>query len=78
MGEFRFIVEEAGCESCAKRVKSALAPVVTVDSISIDETADTATVVAHADTPPSLEVIDAALADASEGSGHTYRVRRLV
>jgi hypothetical protein len=78
VGEFRFIVEQAGCETCAQRVRSALAPLVTVESVSIDGTADTATVVAHADTPPSLEAIDAALADASAGSGHTYRVRSFV
>jgi copper chaperone CopZ len=78
VGEFRFIVEQAGCETCAQRVRSALAPVVTVESVSIDESADTATVVAYADTPPSLEALDAALADASAGSGHTYRVRSLV
>jgi hypothetical protein len=78
VGEFRFIVEQAGCESCAERVRSALAQVVTVELVSIDETADTATVVAHADTPPSFEAIDAALAGASAGSGHTYRVRRSV
>jgi heavy-metal-associated domain-containing protein len=76
MGEFRFVVEEAGCQTCAERVRSALAPLLTVDTISIDAASDTATVVAHADTPPSLDVIDAALAGASAGSDHTYRVQR--
>jgi hypothetical protein len=78
VSEFRFVVEQAGCETCAERVKSALAPMLAVESVSIDETADTATVVARADTPLSLDAIDAALADASAGSGHTYRVRRSV
>jgi hypothetical protein len=73
---FEFVVEGAGCETCAQRVRVAVAPLVAVESITIDETADTATVVGHADAPPSLEAIDAALADASAGSGHTYRVRR--
>ena len=76
MSDFQFVVEEAGCETCAERVRSAFESLVTVETISIDETADTATVVAHAETPPSLDAIDAALAGASAGSGHTYRVQR--
>ena len=76
MTDLHFVVEEAGCESCAERVRSALEALVTVESISIDDGEDTATVVARADTPPSLDAIDAALADASSGAGHTYRLRR--
>jgi hypothetical protein len=76
VNEFRFVVEGAGCETCAERVRAALAALLAVETISIDETADAATIVAHADTPPSLDEIDAALADASAGSGHTYRVQR--
>ena len=76
MDDLRFVVEQAGCESCAERVRSALSQLVTIDSISIDEASDTATVVARADASPSLDALDAALADASAGSGHTYRLRR--
>ena len=76
MTDLHFVVEEAGCESCAERVRSALEGLVAVESISIDESQDTATVVARADTPPSLDAIDAALAGASAGAGHTYRLRR--
>jgi hypothetical protein len=75
MQTLRFVVEHAGCESCARRVRSALAPLLAVETITIDEAADIATVVARADTLPPREAIDAALAEASAGSGHTYRVR---
>jgi hypothetical protein len=76
MPELRFVVEEAGCDSCAERVRAALEPLVTVEAISIDEISDTANVVAHAEERPSLDAIDAALAGASAGAGHTYRLRR--
>jgi hypothetical protein len=76
VNDFQFVVEQAGCETCAERVRSALESLLSVESISIDETTDTATVVAHAETPPSLEAIDAALAAVSAGSGHAYRVQR--
>ena len=75
MADFHFVVEEAGCERCAERVRSALEGLVAVESISIDESQDTATVVARADTAPSLDAIDAALAGVSAGAGHTYRLR---
>ena len=70
-----FLVEQAGCESCAQRVRSALADVLTIEEISVDEGADLAAVRAQA--PPTLKpaAVDAALAEASRGSGHTYRVR---
>ena len=69
-----FEVEQAGCESCAARVRNALAPLAAVDAIEIDESADQATVrlgnamITEAD-------VNAALSAASHGSGHTYRVR---
>jgi hypothetical protein len=76
MSDYQFVVDGAGCESCAERVRSAVAPLVTVESITIDESTDTATVVVRAESPPSVDAIDAALADASTGSGHAYRVQR--
>jgi len=68
-----FEVEQAGCESCAARVRAALEPLAPVRAIEVDEAADTATVrlgaaVAEAD-------VAAALAAASDGSGHAYRVK---
>jgi heavy-metal-associated domain-containing protein len=75
MEALRFVVEHAGCESCATRIRSALAPLLAVETITIDEAADVATVVARADPLPPRVAIDAALAEASMGSGHTYRIR---
>ena len=68
-----FVVEEAGCESCAGRLREALSPLATVTSIEIDENADAATV--RVDGDVDEERANAALAAASRGSGHTYRVR---
>jgi copper chaperone CopZ len=75
MRAIRLIVEHAGCESCATRIRSALAPLLGIETITIDEAADIATVVARAGTVPPREAIEAALAEASVGSGHTYRLR---
>ena len=68
-----FEVEQAGCESCAARVHSALEPLGDVDEIIIDEEADSAAVrlVGRA----GEDTVNEALAAASEGSGHVYRVR---
>jgi hypothetical protein len=73
--EIHFVVEQAGCESCARRVSSALADVLAIEEITIVEDADAAAVRAHA--PASLErsAVDAALAEASSGGGHTYGVK---
>ena len=69
-----FQVEQAGCESCAARVRSALEPHATVEAIEIDESADHATV--HLVEANVTEAdVNAALTAASHGSGHTYRVR---
>ena len=68
-----FAVEQAGCESCGRLLGTALGEVGTVESIEIDEDADIATVVLSG--PASRSAVDAALADASSGGGHVYRVR---
>jgi hypothetical protein len=71
-----FDVEQAGCESCGARVRSALAPLGSVESVRIDEEADTARVVlAVPSAATDQAVVDAALAHASAGAGHLYRVR---
>lgn len=75
MVEIRFEVEQAGCESCATRVRGALAPLLEISTLEIDESRDAAVVVARADREPRVEAIDALLAAASEGAGHAYRVR---
>jgi copper chaperone CopZ len=74
IGPIDFVVEQAGCESCAARVKTALGELLAIDEITVDEGADVAVVRAHAPTELELVTVDAALADASRGSGHTYRV----
>ena len=75
MVAIRFEVEQAGCESCAARVRNALAPLLEISALEIDEPRDAAVVVARADRELRIEAIDALLAAASEGAGHAYRVR---
>lgn len=70
-----FEVEEAGCSSCAALVTEALEPLATVESIEIDEEADRAHVTLAADDGLAEDAVAAALAGASEGVGHAYRVR---
>lgn len=73
MADVVFEVEQAGCESCAARVRSALEPLGAVREIAIDEQADSATVRAAGDLAEAA--VNEALAAASAGSGHVYRVR---
>jgi copper chaperone CopZ len=68
-----FLVEEAGCDSCAVRVREALEPLGIVQSLEVDEAADAATVTLGGDA--TQEHVELALAAASAGAGHTYRVR---
>lgn len=71
--EVTFVVEQAGCESCAARVRNALTPLADVRTIEIDEQADAATV--NAAGGLTEEQANEVLAGASVGSGHLYRVR---
>jgi copper chaperone CopZ len=68
-----FVVDEAGCESCAALVREALERLGTVESVEIDEAADVSRVVLTGAV--SEEQVGAALAGASAGGGHAYRVR---
>jgi copper chaperone CopZ len=68
-----FVVEQAGCESCAARVRGALEPLAEIEAIEVDEQEDAATVRAAGDL--SEEAVNEALQAASHGSGHAYRVR---
>lgn len=70
----QFVVEGAGCESCAARVRQALAPLATVDDVRIDEQADVATVSLSATSIAEDDAV-AALREASVGSGHDYRIK---
>lgn len=69
-----FEVEQAGCESCAALIRDVLEEVAPVDEVTIDEAADRATV--RMQPSASLSEDDAArlLAEASDGTGHAYRV----
>ncbi|HEY4621882.1 MAG TPA: heavy-metal-associated domain-containing protein [Gaiellaceae bacterium] len=70
-----FEVEQAGCVSCAARVRGALAPLAAVDGIEIDEDKDTATVRLAPGTDATEVDVNRALLEASHGSGHVYRVK---
>jgi hypothetical protein len=69
-----FAVEEAGCDSCATRVREALTPLVTVHAIEIDAERDRATVRVDPEPAISESDINRVLGEASAGSGHSYRV----
>lgn len=70
-----FDVEQAGCESCGKLVRTALEPLGAVEVLTIDEHADLAGVVLAATAAPVQAVVDEALGEASAGAGHRHRVR---
>jgi hypothetical protein len=70
-----FVVEQAGCSSCADRVRTALEAVATVDTIEIDEEADAAAVRLRSEDPISEEAVGRLLSEAAAGSGHEYRVQ---
>lgn len=70
-----FIVEEAGCESCAVRVRSALEPLGAVVAIEVDHDADASTVRLAGNGTLSEEALNRALESASREAGHAYRVR---
>jgi copper chaperone CopZ len=70
-----FEVEQAGCGSCATRVRSALEPLGAVDEVQVDEQADCATVSLVLEAAAGEPEVAAALRAASDGSGHEYRVK---
>ena len=73
--EVEFVVEHAGCSSCAGRVRKALEPIAAVDVIDVDEEADAAAVRVRPLDRISEEEVDEVLREASVGSGHDYTVR---
>lgn len=74
-GEIEFVVEQAGCSSCAALVEEALAPLAEVRAIKVDEEADSAAVRLVSSTELSEIVVDRALAEVSAGADHSYRVK---
>ena len=75
MREIEFIVEEAGCTSCAALVERTLAPIAEVQAIDVDETADCASVRVAFSPELSQEAVDRELLNASTAAGHDYRVK---
>ena len=69
----QFVVEQAGCTSCAERIRVALGAIGTVEQLDIDEASDVATV--RLEYGGVTEDVEHALLLASQGSGHAYRVR---
>jgi copper chaperone CopZ len=74
MNEVQFVVEHAGCNSCAVRVRQALEALATVHEVTVDESADVA-LVSLASAAVSERSVNEALREASTGSGHEYSVR---
>jgi copper chaperone CopZ len=71
----RFEVEQVGCASCAERVRNALSALGAVEEIVVDEKADRARIVISGQRELREETVNEALARASDGSGHEYRVK---
>lgn len=69
-----FVVEQAGCSSCATRVRDALVDLGTVHDIEIDQAADVARVSLSASSV-SEDGVNDTLRKASAGAGHEYRVQ---
>jgi copper chaperone CopZ len=71
----RFEVEDAGCDSCAARVKGAIEPLAAVERTDVDHDTELTTVQLAPGAAVSEEDVARVLAEASEGTPHTYRVR---
>lgn len=74
MSEVRFVVEQAGCPSCASLIREALDAIADVEGIEIDEAADRATVRLRQGSNPSQQSVGRVLETVSRDSGHAYRV----
>lgn len=70
-----FVVEGAGCASCAERVRDALGPLGAVERVGVDHDSDAAFVTLRSHEPLDAAAVDEALARASEDAVHEYRVR---
>ncbi len=75
MKEIEFLVEQAGCASCAAIVREALTPIADVQEIDVDEAADCAAVRVAFSPDLSQEAVSRALLSASTATGHEYRVK---
>jgi len=75
VNEIHFIVDQAGCTSCAELLNKALAPIAEVRGIDVDEGADRAAVRVTFSPDLSQEAVSGALLNASTAAGHDYRVQ---
>lgn len=71
----RFDVEDAGCESCAARVRGAIEPLAEVAHVAVDHDTEITSIQLAPGAAVSEEDVERALAAASEGTPHTYKVR---
>ena len=71
----RFVVEQAGCPSCASLIREALDAIADVAGIEIDEAADRATVRLQRGSNVSEQTVADVLETVSRDSGHAYRVQ---
>lgn len=69
-----FTVENAGCPSCAARIREALGELGAVELVTVDQTRDATDVRLAGGSTIARDVVDNILAEASSGSGHAYRV----
>ena len=74
MGEAYFVVEQAGCTSCAGRIGKALEDTATAHEIELDEAADVA-IVRLLSSSATEGAVHEVLRKASEGAGHRYRIQ---
>lgn len=70
-----FVVEQAGCESCAALVRDALEESAAVAEIAVDEERDEALVRLGLGASATEDDVNRLLGEASAGAGHAYRVR---
>jgi hypothetical protein len=70
-----FAVEQAGCPSCAARVREALNGLAAVVELTIDEDDDVATVRLAPGAAASEDEVNRVLDEISQGTGHAYRVK---
>lgn len=75
MSGVRFVIEQAGCPSCASLIRDALETISDVEAIDIDEGADLAKVRLGQASDPSEQTVADVLEAVSRGSGHAYRVQ---
>jgi hypothetical protein len=71
----QFVVERAGCSSCAELIGEALGVIGKVEQVDIDESSDIALVRLSVSGDVDVDEVDRVLHLASKGSGHAYRVR---